>query len=148
MSKVYNAILTIHSYWAYLVLLILFLATINAIVKFITNKPFTDKDLRISLFGLIVSHIQLLIGIVLYFVSPRFSQWSELGAGVMKNPLLRKVLLEHPLTNVIAIALITIGWSVHKKKTTAKAKFGKIAFFYMVGLLLFLLMIPYQLWFD
>ncbi|SFU68413.1 hypothetical protein SAMN05216480_11329 [Pustulibacterium marinum] len=143
----YNTVLTIHSYWAFLVLLVLLLAGLNALVKFSSNKPFTDNDLRISLFGLITSHIQLLIGIVLYFVSDKFNAWSEVGSEVMKIPALRLVLVEHPLMNVIAIALITIGWSKHKKETTAKRKFGKIALFYLLGLVFLLARIPYAQWF-
>lgn len=143
----YNSVLTIHSYWAYITLIILLVAGVNALIKFAGNKPFSDTDLRISLFGLIVSHIQLLVGMVLYFVSPRFSLWSEMGGEVMKNPLLRLILVEHPFTNIIAIVLITMGWSKHKKETTAKRKFGKIAVFYLIGLVLLLSRIPYSQWF-
>ena len=53
----------IHSYWAYLVLIILIIAVVNAIVKSVGGKEYSAKDFRISLFTLIVSHIQLLIGI-------------------------------------------------------------------------------------
>ncbi len=60
----------IHSYWAYLAVLILLLAVINAIIGLTQNKEFKDKDLRISLFTLIVMHIQLLIGLGWYFMSP------------------------------------------------------------------------------
>lgn len=140
-----ETVLTIHSYWAYLVFLILLLASVNAWSKK-ASKPFTDKDLRISLFGLIVTHIQLLIGIVLYFVSDRFTAWSELGAGVMKNSELRLLLVEHPVINIIAIALITIGWSKHKKETTAEGKFKKIAIFYTLGLILLLSRVPWGQW--
>jgi hypothetical protein len=33
----------------------------------------------------------------------------------MSDKALRLTSLEHPLINIIAIALITIGWSKHKK---------------------------------
>ncbi|MBL6662454.1 MAG: hypothetical protein ISP65_05690, partial [Flavobacteriaceae bacterium] len=72
----YAILKTIHSYWAFLVLIILVLAVLNAIRGKASGKEFGAKDLRISLFGLIFSHIQLLIGLILYFVSPRFDQWS------------------------------------------------------------------------
>lgn len=145
----YAIIEILHSYWAYLVLLVLVLAGINALIGYTGKKTFGNKDLRISLFGLILSHIQLLIGIVLYFVSERFVLWIELGmGGIMKNPEARQLLVEHPTTNIIAIALITIGWSKHKKQTTDKGKFGKIAFFYLLGLVLILSRIPYHLWFS
>ncbi|MGS2740252.1 hypothetical protein [Sinomicrobium sp. M5D2P17] len=139
---------TLHSYWAYLTLIMLIIAVINAIVGYFSSKPFIiGKDLRISLFALIFTHIQLLLGIVLYFVSDRFSLWSELGAGgVMKNDLARLLLVEHPFTNILAIILITIGWSKHKKVENAKGKFGKIAFFYTIGLILLLSRIPWSQW--
>ncbi|SFW41780.1 hypothetical protein SAMN02927921_01578 [Sinomicrobium oceani] len=139
---------TLHSYWAYLTLIMLVIAVINAIIGYFSSKPFIiGKDLRISLFALIFTHIQLLLGIVLYFVSDRFSLWSELGpGGVMKNDLARLLLVEHPFTNILAIILITIGWSKHKKVESAKGKFGKIAFFYTIGLILLLSRIPWSQW--
>jgi hypothetical protein len=148
-KRMYETITILHSYWAYLVLLVLILAGINALIGYSSGKNFGNKDLRISLFGLILSHIQLLIGLVLYFVSDRFALWGELGmGGIMKNPDARLLLVEHPTTNIIAIALITIGWSKHKKQGTDKGKFGKIALFYLLGLILILSRIPYNLWFS
>ena len=139
---------TLHSYWAYLALVMLVVAVVNAIMGYFNSKPYImGKDLRISLFALIFTHIQLLLGIVLYFTSERFSLWSELGpGGVMSNPLARLLLVEHPFTNILAIILITIGWSKHKKVENAKGKFGKIAFFYTLGLILILSRIPWDQW--
>jgi heme A synthase len=143
----YETIQILHSYWAYLVLLILILATGNALFKSITGKEYSAKDFRISLFTLIVSHIQLLIGLVLYFVSPRLQLFSELGmGGVMKDAINRLYLVEHPLVNIIAVALITIGYSKHKKKLTSAPKLKTIAIFYTIALVLFLSRIPWSAW--
>jgi hypothetical protein len=144
----YNVILTLHSYWAYLVLLILSIAVINALIKVFGDKEYTAKDFRISLFTLIVSHIQLLIGLLLYFISPRFELWSELGGKVMKDPMARLYLVEHPLINIIAITLITIGYSKHKKKLTSPSKLKIIAIFYTIALVLFLSRIPWSTWLN
>jgi hypothetical protein len=65
----------------------------------------------------------------------------------MSNSALRLTSLEHPLINVIAIALITIGWSKHKKANESQSKFKAIAVFYGIGLLLILSRIPWALWF-
>ena len=60
---------TAHSYLAYVVLAILFLAVANAITGLMSNRMFTlEKDFRISLFALILSHIQLVLGLILFFV--------------------------------------------------------------------------------
>jgi len=143
----YSVLKTIHSYWAYLALLILIIAVVNALIGMSSKKAFVAKDLRLSLFGLIFAHIQLLIGLVLYFVSPWFEQWSTLGMGdVMKDAQTRLYLLEHPFTNIIAIVLITMGWSMHKRQTQDAKKFSRIGIFYTLGLLLLLSRIPWDAW--
>lgn len=143
----YEVVKNLHSYWAYLVLLILIIAVVNALIKTFGDKEYEAKDFRISLFTLIVSHLQLLIGLILYFVSPRLQVFSELGmGGVMKDPVNRLYLVEHPLVNIIAIALITIGYSKHKKKLTSKAKLKTIAVFYTIALVFLLSRIPWNTW--
>lgn len=144
----YTGIKHLHSYWAYLVLLIVFLATINALVKYFGKKPYESKDFRISLFALIVSHLQLLIGLVIYFVSPYFSAFSNQGMGeVMKNSNLRLYLIEHPITMILAIVFITMGYSKHKKELSSRPKFKKLGIFYTLALILILSRIPWQAWF-
>ena len=128
----YSILKTVHSYWAFFVLSILFIAILNALIKRISKKSFNSIDLRISLFGLIFSHIQLLIGVILYFISPWFDQWASLGIGVMKNNESRLYLVEHPITNILAILFITIGWSLHKKQSESSKKF-LVILFYGVG---------------
>ncbi len=142
----YEVILSLHSYWAYLVLIILIIAVFNAIIKTVGGKEYSAKDFRISLFTLILSHVQLLIGVILYFVSPRFSLWGELGGGVMSNGLARLYLVEHPFVNILAVALITVGYSKHKKLLTSTAKLKKIAIFYTIALVLLLSRIPWGTW--
>lgn len=141
----YSTILQLHSLFAYVVLTVLVVATANAIIGFFGKKKYTTKDLKLGLYGLIVSHIQLLIGFVLYFTSPLFQAWK--AGGVMKDSYLRKLLVEHPLMIVIGVTLITIGWSLHKKQPTDNRAFGKIAIFYLLGLICFLSRIPWQNWF-
>lgn len=144
----YEIIYTLHSYLAYAVLLILILAVVNAINGLIAKKDFTlEKDFRISLFALILSHIQLLVGVVLYFVSPKgFSAIQEYGMGGMTSAL-RLLAVEHPFINIIALVFITIGWSKHKKIMEANRKFKTIAIFYGIGLLLILSRLPWGQWF-
>lgn len=143
----YETIQVLHSYWAYLVLLVLIIAVINAIAKSVGKKEYGPKDFRISLFTLIVSHIQLLIGLILYFVSPRLQLFSEIGmGGIMKDAINRLYLVEHPTINILAVALITIGYSKHKKKLTSAPKLKTIAIFYTIALVLILSRIPWSTW--
>ena len=138
----------IHSYWAYIVLIILVIAVVNAFVGIFKKKEFKSTDLRLGLFTLIVSHIQLLIGLAWYFMSPYFNQLISNTSEVMKTKEIRLLALEHPVMMIIAITLITIGWSKHKKKTTSTAKFKTFAIFYGLALLLILSRIPWTNWFN
>ncbi len=144
----YETILNLHSYLAYAVLAILFLAVANAILGLIGNKMFTlEKDLRLSLFALIFGHIQLLIGLILFFVSPNgLGAIKQFGMGGLSSAA-RLLAVEHPFVNIIAIVLITIGWSKHKKLMEASKKFKTIAIFYGLGLLCLLSRIPWGQWF-
>ncbi len=49
---------TIHSYWAYLVLVVLILAVLKSLIGYFGKKDYDAKAFRVSLFTLIVSHIQ------------------------------------------------------------------------------------------
>lgn len=140
----YETIKNVHSILAYAALGLLLLASLNAIFGLRSKKIFKDKDLRLSLFTLIICHIQLLVGLILYFLSP-------IGAGQlgnMKDAAIRLTSLEHPLINIIALALITIGWSKHKKEESNNGKFKKIAVFYTFGLILILSRLPWANWFN
>lgn len=138
----------LHSYWAYLVLVVLVIATFNALIKFFSNKPFEAIDFRLALFTLITMHIQLLIGIILYFTKDYFSTIEAVGGmgEVMKNAALRNIIVEHPTTMLVAIALVTIGYSKHKKKLVSKPKFKILSIFYTLALILVLAKIPWNLW--
>ncbi|MGJ5642752.1 hypothetical protein [Formosa sp. S-31] len=143
----YNIVLNLHSYWAFIVLAVLGFTAVNAIIKSSGKKEYGPKDFRLALFTLIVSHIQLLIGILLYVVSPRLAMFGELGmGGVMKDAINRLYLVEHPVINIIAIALITVGYSKHKSKLTSKSKFKLISIFYTIAFILLLSRIPWNTW--
>lgn len=141
----YQTVQSLHSTLAYIALAVLILAVINAIYGLLNKKLFASKDLRLSLFALIFCHIQLVIGLILYFISEKGMKAFEIE-GAMKNSGLRLTMLEHPLINIIAIVLITMGWSKHKKQESQNGKFKKIAVFYTLGLLLILSRIPWTSW--
>jgi hypothetical protein len=137
----------LHSGWAYITLIILIFAVVNAVIGLSSKKEFKDKDLRISLFTLIVSHIQLIIGFIALFVSSQFSFVLENGMGsAMKEPTIRLFIIEHPLMMILAVVLITMGFSKHKKQTSDAGKFKTIALYYGLGLLFVLSRIPWSQW--
>ena len=143
----YETILMLHSYLAYIALAVLLLAVANAITGLLGKRIFNmSKDLRLSLFALILCHIQLLIGLILYLLSPSgFNAIQEFGMGGLTSAA-RLLAVEHPFVNILAIVAITVGWSRHKKFVEGDKKFKSIAIFYGIGLLLILSRIPWSQW--
>ena len=138
----------IHSYWAYLVVIVVAAAAINALIGFLTKREFHPRDFRLALFGLIVTHIQFLIGFILFFVSDKvrwFDSDTEIST-IMKNSDLRLYNLEHPLVMILVAVFITVGYSKHKKKLTSTPKLKMLAIFYTIALILLLSRIPWSTW--
>ncbi len=132
----------IHSGWAYIAFLLLIIAVVNSIIGFVSKKEYKDTDKKIGLYALGAVHTQVVIGFLVYFVSPL-----GLSGFSMSNSALRLTSMEHPLINVIGIVLMTIGWVKHKKRTSSESKFKTVALYYGLGFVLILSRVPWNLWF-
>jgi len=145
----YESVLDLHSYLAYGVLVFLLLATLNSFLGLSSQRAFIPRDRQIAMIALIFTHVQFVIGLLVVFGNnPRFKAATSGGMKTLMNSENRPLFIEHPLINLIAIILITIGWSKHKKAVDPGHKFKSIAIFYAIGLVLLLSRIPYGQWFD
>ncbi len=133
----YTGLLHAHSGLRWIVLILLLVAIFNAFSKK-KSGVYTEGDRKLALFTMISTHTQLLIGLVLYFLSP----WVDFG-DMMKDSITRFYTMEHTLMMVIAIVLITIGHSKSKKAADGAAKFKAISVFYLIALLIILAAIPW-----
>ena len=134
----------LHSFMSYLVLAGLVISIVWALKGYLTKQPFTDKDRKLALLGLIPTHLQWIIGLVLYFLSPL--GLSSLSGDVMQNSMLRLYAIEHPITMILAVVLITVGFSKAKRESDPEKQFMFIWAFYLIGLLLILRRIPWAAW--
>jgi predicted acyltransferase len=141
----YTGLQHAHSGLAYLALLALVIVIFWALIGALSGRDFQEKDRKIAMIAFILSHVQLLLGLILYFVSPKgFSLLT--GGGAMADSEARLTALEHPLINIIAIVLISIGYIRAKKLTESKAKFRSIYMLYAVGIVLIISRIPWSAW--
>lgn len=118
---------------------------IYALIGSLSGKEFTEKDRKIAMIAFILSHIQLLVGLILYFVSPLGFQLLT-SEGTMSNSAARLTALEHPLINIVAIIIISIGYIRAKKLTLPRARFRSVYMAYAIGLVLILSRIPWSAW--
>jgi hypothetical protein len=68
------------------------------------------------------------------------------GGEAMSVAEYRLTALEHPIINILAIVLISVGFIRAKKLESSKAKFRSIYMLYAVGLVLILSRIPWGNW--
>lgn len=139
----YIGLLHLHSALRYVVVILLVVAIIKAFAGWFGNKSYTEADRKLALFTMISVHLQLVIGLILYFISPVVqSALADMGAA-MKDTQLRFWAVEHIATNIVGIILITIGYSTAKRASTDKAKFTRTAIFYLIGFVLIMSAIPW-----
>lgn len=136
----YNALLFIHSYVRYIVLILLIVVIIASAVGLINKKPYSNSDNKLGLFLLIFTHLQFLVGIILYFVSPAVVFSGE----SMKNSSARYWLVEHAFGMIIAIALITAARVTSKKMSDSQAKYRRLLIFNLIAFLIVVLTISFS----
>ncbi len=127
----YSFVKELHSGFRYIVFVLVLIAIIQSLLGWLGKKPYTELNRKINLFALISAHTQLLIGIVLYFLSPLV----QFSGDTMKNATTRYFTVEHWVMMIIAIVLITVGHSKSKKIVLPEAKHKTIAIFYIIALL-------------
>lgn len=135
----YNIIKGLHSGFRYIIFILLVLAIVQALIGMFGKKPYTEANRKINLFAMISMHTQLLIGIVLAFLSP-LVQFGNMGAA-MKDTIIRYWTVEHWVMMVFAVILITIGHSKSKKALDAINKHRAVAMFYGLALIVILVAI-------
>ncbi len=139
----YTGIRHLHSTLAYVLFAGLIIAFLYVLIAYFQNKPYNRK---MALLGLISAHLQFVVGIIMYFVSPHgYPRFSDFGAA-MKDSIQRLYILEHPLVMLIAIVLITVGYSKAKRLESAKKQNATVALFYGIALLLIISRIPWHVW--
>lgn len=133
----YSMLIHAHSGLRWLVLVFLVLAIVTAWGKW--SKQTAYPDGKLPLLGFIFTHIQLLLGFILYFISPKV----QFASGVMKDSMLRFYTVEHITLMLLAIALITVGYIKAKKQIPEPLGHRTIVRYYAIGLALILLSIPW-----
>src|SRR5690606_15710788 len=89
----------------------------------------TEGNRKLAVFALISSHIQLLMGLLLYFMN----DWYKLDSSVASN---RYWKMEHIAMMAIAVILITVGNAKSKKAIDGVAKHKSIFMFFGIALLI------------
>ena len=127
----YSTFLLLHSLLRYLVLVLLLVLIIKSLMGWTSKSEFTPGDNKISLFTLIATHTQFLLGLVLYFVSSPFVKFSG-----ERDRMSTYWTFEHISMMLIAIILITAGRGTMKKLADGPAKHKRLFIFNIIALII------------
>jgi len=132
-------------YTLMVILLVLLVFTVGRFfINWRSGKPFSKFENTQTLLVTILAHLQLVLGFALYFTGPWFGQLSSMGE-VMKDSTMRLLVVEHPLTMLIGIVLITIGRAKVKRLELPAQKYRSVVIFFGIALVLIVLRIPWAL---
>lgn len=126
----YNGLLITHSYLRYIVLILLIVVIITSLLGVVNKKPYSNTDNKLSLFLFISTHLQLLLGLILFFISPAV----QFSGEAMKDPTTRYWLVEHNTAMIIAIVFITLARTTSKKMTNSEARHKRMLIFNLIAL--------------
>lgn len=141
MEVLYTALKHTHSGLRWVVLVLLIAAIVHAFGKRRGGSVYPGKD-KLALYAFIATHIQLLLGIILYFISP-YVRFDGGMSAIMGDAVTRFYTVEHIFGMLLAVALITVGYIKAKKQAELNKGWKTIGVFYLIGLLLILISIPW-----
>jgi uncharacterized membrane protein YozB (DUF420 family) len=140
----YSATLFLHSWLRLLIIIFGVIAVARAFEGMRSRRAWGPKDESASRLFIILLDVQMLLGLLLYFVYSPLTK-AALGdfAGAMKDPLVRFWAVEHVFGMVIGIALAHVGMSRARKAATDALRHKRIAIFFILALLVILASIPW-----
>jgi hypothetical protein len=125
----YGTFLLLHSLVRYFVLILLIVLIVKSFTGWQGKKEFTGADNKISLFTLIFTHIQFLLGLILYFISPFVVFGGE------RDATSRYWTMEHISMMLIAVVLITVARSTSKRMTDSTSKHKRLFILNIIALI-------------
>ena len=133
----YTGLLHTHSLLRYFILIALVVVIVKAVIGLMQNQPYGKWDNKFSLYLFIFTHMQLLAGLILYFVSP----FVKFGSTTMSDKVTRYWTVEHIFAMLIAVVLITLARTTSKRMSNDAAKHKRMAIFNFVALVVIVAMI-------
>ena len=140
----YSFFLALHNIIRWAVLVLAILATVTAFLGWFGKRQWSERDRKIGSFFGIAMDIQLLLGLILYFVYSPLTRTAltDLGAAMGVKDL-RFFAIEHVFYMVLAVVFAHLGSVLARRAPDSKAKFQRAAIFFGLALLLMLLGIPW-----
>jgi len=143
MSFLYQLSLTLHNITRWVVLILAIIVLVQSIIGWLGKKTYTDQNRKLAgAYGGIFD-LQILLGVILFFIAGWGKTLIEGGSQVMSTPSLRFFAVEHWMIMLLAVIILHIGSSKVKKSNTSHKKFRNSFIWYGISFVLLLSAIPW-----
>ena len=141
----YAVVLMVHSVIRWLVLLALVARVGRAMQGSVSTVAWGSADRGLSGIALGLTHLQVVLGLGLFALSPKVSSaLGDMGAA-MGQSMLRFWAVEHPTSMILGAVAVQLGYSLSKRASTDSGRHRAALTGYGVGLLLILAGIPWAM---
>ena len=137
----YTGLLHLHHWLPFVYLLLMLVVLVQNFLVWKSDNPFTDKLARQNKIAVLLTHLQITIGLIMLF-GFNLDMFSDMGK-LMGDAALRFKYVEHPTTMILAAVLITIGNAKSKRAEAASAKAKSVVVWFGIGLFLIALRMPW-----
>ena len=128
----YTGLFHTHSLLRYFILIALIAVIVKAILGLVNKQSYGKWDNKLGLYLFIFTHMQLLIGLILYFVSP----FVKFGPDTMSDKTTRYWTMEHIVMMLIAVVFITLARTTSKRMATDEGKHKRMLIFNGIALVI------------
>jgi len=142
----YAFLVATHNIVRWVVVILGLVAVFRAFWGWFGKKEWTASERKIGIFFTSAVDVQLLLGVILYFV---FSNWglkAILNQGmsfVMGSPEYRFFAMEHAFFMILGVVFAHLGSMLPKKVDDSQSKFKRAAIWFALALLVILAGIPW-----
>ncbi|MBK8049041.1 MAG: hypothetical protein IPK16_19185 [Anaerolineales bacterium] len=137
----YPLIVATHNLMRWVVVILAIYALVRVYMGWLGKKEFTETDRKALSFSSIGLDIQVLLGLVVYFMGGWFNVFGNMGSASGK---VRFYGVEHITMMLIAVVLAHLGVVMSKKAATPAGKFKRAAIYVTLSVLAVLVGIPWQ----
>ncbi|WP_439697570.1 hypothetical protein ACFGVS_04065 [Mucilaginibacter sp. AW1-7] len=140
----YGTLLALHSLTRWLILITLLFAIFRSYRGWLSGSPYLKFDNIVRHTTATIAHLQLILGVWLYFISPIVAYFLHHFATAVHERAIRFFGMEHVTMMLIGITLITLGSVKSKRQTNDLKKFKTMAIWLTVALLVILSSVPWS----
>jgi hypothetical protein len=132
-----------HSLLRWLVVVSLLYTLFRAARGYYRHTAFTAADNSARHITATIVHLQLLLGMLLYWQSPVTAYFRQYTANAMHTPDMLFFGLVHAVLMLAAVVMVTLGSAFAKRQATDHHRFKTLLIWYLIAFILIVIAIPW-----